>query len=88
MGQYFVVYRWPQRLLVSQDGTRVALTRLRGFRFALAELRALFFVLLRDFRFELVPGKTIERWPSVKDQPIVMEDRASGPSMPLQISHV
>ena len=58
----------------------------RGYQLALAELRTLLFVLLRNFRFHPAPGKTIEQWYAVKAQPVVLEEKDRGAQLPLIVT--
>ncbi|KAJ7436818.1 cytochrome P450 [Mycena latifolia] len=55
-----------------------------GFRFALAEMKALLFVLIRAFEFEMaVPEGGIGRTSAPVQRPVVLSEIAKGAQMPL-----
>ncbi|KAJ7664860.1 cytochrome P450 [Mycena rosella] len=55
-----------------------------GFRFALAEMKALLFVLIRAFEFEMaVPEGDVGRTNTPVQRPMVLSEKATGAQMPL-----
>ncbi|KAF7976482.1 hypothetical protein HWV62_6757 [Athelia sp. TMB] len=57
-----------------------------GYRFALAEMKALIFTLVRSFEFELaVPANDIIAKQSIVSRPIVRTNREAGNQMPLLV---
>ncbi|KAF7972061.1 hypothetical protein HWV62_19211 [Athelia sp. TMB] len=57
-----------------------------GYRFALAEMKALIFTLVRSFEFELaVPAKDIFSKQRIVSRPIVKSEREAGNQMPLLV---
>ncbi|KAJ7506052.1 cytochrome P450 [Mycena galericulata] len=57
-----------------------------GFRFALAELKALLFVLVRAFEFEIdIPEGGVGRTSSAVQRPNVLSELAMGAQMPLNV---
>ncbi|KAL7423550.1 hypothetical protein Q5752_001130 [Cryptotrichosporon argae] len=60
-----------------------------GYRFALAEIRAILFVLVRNFTFdELASKPQIERKTAVVMRPRVVTEKECGPQMPLLVRPV
>ncbi|KAJ7106510.1 hypothetical protein C8R44DRAFT_564445, partial [Mycena epipterygia] len=61
-----------------------------GFRFSLAETKALLFTLVRAFEFELaVPSKDIGRKDNaIVRRPVVLSDVAAGRRLPLLVRPV
>ncbi|KZP28246.1 cytochrome P450 [Athelia psychrophila] len=57
-----------------------------GYRFALAEMKALLYTLVRAFEFDLaVPAKDIISKQSIVSRPIVTSEREAGNQMPLLV---
>jgi len=57
-----------------------------GYRFALVEMKALLFTLIRAFEFELaVPAKDVRAKQTVVQRPIVVSEMEFGSQMPLRI---
>ncbi|KAJ7099750.1 cytochrome P450 [Mycena epipterygia] len=57
-----------------------------GFRFALAEMKALLFVLIRTFEFQMaVPEGGIGRTSTPVQRPVVLSEMAKGAQMPLVV---
>ncbi|KAI0083795.1 cytochrome P450 [Irpex rosettiformis] len=57
-----------------------------GYRFSLIEMKALLFVLVRSFEFELaVPADKIKKKTAIVQRPIVVGDEKEEPKMPLLI---
>ncbi|KAJ9125098.1 hypothetical protein QFC22_000051 [Naganishia vaughanmartiniae] len=57
-----------------------------GFRFAIMEIKAILFVLIRNFVFDLpTPSVEIEKKTSLVTRPFVKGQREKGPQMPLAI---
>ncbi|KAJ9104770.1 hypothetical protein QFC19_003911 [Naganishia cerealis] len=60
-----------------------------GFRFALIEIKAILFVLIRNFVFDLpTPRVEIEKKTSLVTRPFVKGEREKGPQMPLAVRAV
>jgi len=58
-----------------------------GYRFAIVEMKALLFTLVRAFEFELaVPPEDIGKSNAIVQRPLVLSDSAGGNQMPLLLS--
>ncbi|KIJ14924.1 hypothetical protein PAXINDRAFT_78289 [Paxillus involutus ATCC 200175] len=56
-----------------------------GYRFALAEIKAFLFTLVRDLEFSIDPSVIIEKTFNMVARPVVKSDSTSGNNMPLSI---
>jgi len=60
-----------------------------GYRFALLEMKALLFTLVRAFEFELaVPPEDIGKKTGLVQRPVVLSDQAGGNQMPLLLKPI
>jgi len=60
-----------------------------GYRFALVEMKALLFTLIRAFEFELaVPVEDIGKKSTIVQRPVILSDPAGGSQMPLLLKPV
>ncbi|KAJ7633677.1 cytochrome P450 [Mycena polygramma] len=60
-----------------------------GWRFSLAEMKALMYTLIRTFEFEMaVPAEAIDQTTTAVQRPLVVSEREKGPQLPMRVRRV